>query len=241
MRCTSSMKSTSRAWSAVSIAARSPGFLDHRAGRGSGRDAKLVGDHVGQRGLAETGRAVQEHVIERLAALFGRGNRHVQILAKAVLADVLVERPRPEPGLVLDVVVDASGGDDAIGHSFSLSSAAAGSPSTPARTARREPCRSPFDGLLGHRPLIPEIHQRRQQIRRAADPQPSVAAAGLAAGGRRRGSRSFSSSPIRSAVFLPTPGMPRQPRDVLGPRPRGSTPPARCRTAPPAPASARRR
>ena len=57
-------------------------------------------------------------MVERLAALPGRRDRDVQVLANAILADVLVERSRPEPGLVLDVLGHAGGGDDAIGHSF---------------------------------------------------------------------------------------------------------------------------
>ena len=56
-------------------------------------------------------------MIERLAALLRRGDRHLQVLADAVLPDVLVERARAQPRLVLDVVVDARRGDEAIvGH-----------------------------------------------------------------------------------------------------------------------------
>ena len=84
------------------------GLLDHRPGRRPHRDAQLVGDDVRQRRLAEPGRAVEQHVVERFAALLRGGDRDVQILAQPVLPDVLVERPRPQPGLVLDVVVDAA-------------------------------------------------------------------------------------------------------------------------------------
>ena len=44
-------------------------------------DAELVRDDAGQRGFAEAGRPVQQHVIERLAALFRRGDRDLQLLA----------------------------------------------------------------------------------------------------------------------------------------------------------------
>ena len=81
------------------------GFLDHRSGRRTNRHAELVGDDAGERGLAEPGRPVQQHVIERLAALLGGLDRHVQVFADAFLADVVVERPRPKPGLVLGIVV----------------------------------------------------------------------------------------------------------------------------------------
>ena len=55
-------------------------------------------------------------MIERLAAVPRRGNRDLQVLANSILADVVVERAGPEPGLVLDVLVDARRSDDAIGH-----------------------------------------------------------------------------------------------------------------------------
>ena len=72
------------------------GPFEHRPRRRTHRHAKLVADHIGQRRLAEPGRTVEQHVIERLAALPRRGNRHVQVLAHAFLADVVVERPRPQ-------------------------------------------------------------------------------------------------------------------------------------------------
>ena len=71
-------------------------------------------DDVGERRLAEPGRAVQQHVIERFAALARRGDRHLQVLADAVLADVVVEPPRPQARFVLRVFVDARGGDEAV-------------------------------------------------------------------------------------------------------------------------------
>ena len=46
-------------------------------------------------------------MIERLAALARRGDRHLEVFADAILADVVVERPRPQAGFVLGVVIDA--------------------------------------------------------------------------------------------------------------------------------------
>ena len=103
------MKSTSRAFRFVRIAARSPGLSSTGPGRRSHRHAQLVADDIGERRLAESGRAVEQHVIERLAALARRGDRHVEVLAHALLADVVVERARPQARLVLRVVVDARG------------------------------------------------------------------------------------------------------------------------------------
>ena len=93
---------------------RSPGFSIAGPGRRAHRHAHLVADHVGQRRLAEPGRPVQQHVIERLAALLRRGDRDLQVLADAILADVLVEQARAQPRLVLRVFVDARRGHEAV-------------------------------------------------------------------------------------------------------------------------------
>ena len=84
------------------------GTLDHRAGRGLHRHAEFVGDDVRQRRLAEARRARDQHVVERFVALARRRNRDLQVLADAVLADVVVERARPQSGLVLRLVVAAA-------------------------------------------------------------------------------------------------------------------------------------
>ena len=113
-RWISSMKSTSRSPSAVRIAARSPGRSMTGPCRRSDGDAELVRDDGGQRRLAEPGRAVEQRVVERLAAVPRRGDRDLQVLSDPILADVVVERAGPEPGLVLDVLVDARRSDDAV-------------------------------------------------------------------------------------------------------------------------------
>ena len=107
IRWISSMKSTSRSLRLLSIAARSPGFSS------TGPDVDRTGtpislpDDVGERGLAQARRAVEQDVVERLAALPGRRDRHDEVLADALLPDVLVERARPEPRLELRVIVHA--------------------------------------------------------------------------------------------------------------------------------------
>jgi len=40
-----------------------------------------------------------------------RGDRHVEIVADALLTDVVIERARPQPGFVLRVIFDARGVD----------------------------------------------------------------------------------------------------------------------------------
>src|SRR6185436_12998273 len=92
---------------------------------GANRHAHLVGDHIGQRRLPKTWRAVEQDVIERFATAAGGGNGDVQILPEPVLADVLVEGPRPQSRFVLRVIVRRARGDEPIGHRpASLSSSA---------------------------------------------------------------------------------------------------------------------
>jgi hypothetical protein len=79
-------------------------LLDDRPGGGAHRHAHLIADHVSQRRLAESRRAVQEYVIERFIAAARRGDRHMEIVADAILADVFVERARAQPRLVLRVL-----------------------------------------------------------------------------------------------------------------------------------------
>ena len=107
------MNSTSRACRFVRIAARSPGRSRTGPGRRAHRHAQLVADDVRERGLAEPGRTVEQHVVERLAALPRGRDRHLQVLAHALLADVVAQRPRPQPRLVLGVVVDPRRVDEA--------------------------------------------------------------------------------------------------------------------------------
>jgi hypothetical protein len=106
------MNSTSRSAEVREDRGEVARLLDARARRRADGHAELVGDDVGERRLAEAGRAVEQHVVERLAALRRGLDRDLQVLAHAVLPDVVVERARPQPGLVLRVVVDARGGDE---------------------------------------------------------------------------------------------------------------------------------
>jgi hypothetical protein len=59
---------------------------------------------------------VQQHVIEWLGAPLRRLDRHLQVLADAILPDVLVEQARTQPGFVLSVVFDARRGNETIVH-----------------------------------------------------------------------------------------------------------------------------
>ena len=90
------------------------GALDHRARGRPDRHAQLVRDHIREGRLAEAGRTVEQDVIERFAPLPRGGDRHLEVLADTVLPDVLVERPRAQARLVLDVFVHACSGHEAI-------------------------------------------------------------------------------------------------------------------------------
>ena len=116
-------------------------LLNRRPRRGADRRAHLVADHVGQRGLAEARRTVQQHVIERLAALPGRRDRHLEVLADAVLPDVLVQPARAKARLVLRVLVDARRRHQTIvSHQSSVVRVISRALSTPASTSVRR-CR----------------------------------------------------------------------------------------------------
>ena len=76
--------------------------------------AHFVGEQVGERRLAEPGRPVEEHVIERLGALPRRRNRDLQVLAHAILADVVIDRARAQPRFILRVLVGAHRSHNAV-------------------------------------------------------------------------------------------------------------------------------
>ena len=90
------MNRTSRSSSEVRIAARSPARSIGRARGVPDVDAELAGDDRGERRLAEAGRAVQEDVVGRLSPALRRLEQHREVGLDLALADVFVERARPE-------------------------------------------------------------------------------------------------------------------------------------------------
>src|SRR4029450_3059871 len=74
------------------------GLLEDWTGRGPDRRTELVPDHVGKSSLSKTRRAVEEYVVECLRTLSRGRNRHLQVLANAILADVIIEYARPKAG-----------------------------------------------------------------------------------------------------------------------------------------------
>ena len=90
--------------------------LQHGAGGRTDLHLQLLRNDVGERGLAQARRTVQQHVIERFPALPGRLDRHGQVLAHALLADVVRQRARPETRLVLQLLGVPQRGDDPLGR-----------------------------------------------------------------------------------------------------------------------------
>ena len=90
------MNRTSRSSSAVRIAARSPARSIAGPDRVADVDPELAGDDRREGRLAEAGRAVEEDVVGRLSPALRRRQQHRQVGLDLALADVLVERPRPE-------------------------------------------------------------------------------------------------------------------------------------------------
>ena len=86
--------------------------LQHRTGGRAHRNAQLLPNDVGQRRFAESWWAVKENVIERFSSLPRGGNRDLQVRADALLADVIVQRARTQPGFVLRVFLDLRRGDN---------------------------------------------------------------------------------------------------------------------------------
>ncbi len=84
------------------------GPLEHRAGGGADGGAHLVGDDVGQRRLAQARGPEQQHVVERLAALARRLQEDLELVDHPLLADELLQPPRPER--LLDVQLLGVGG-----------------------------------------------------------------------------------------------------------------------------------
>ena len=77
------------------------GPLQGRPARRPEPDSHLLGKNPAERCLAQSGRAVEQYVVERLIAQLGRLHEDPEVLLERLLPDELVERARPERGLVV--------------------------------------------------------------------------------------------------------------------------------------------
>ena len=97
----------------------------------------------------------------------------------AILADVLVEEARTQPGFVLRVLVDARRGDETVVRYFASSRNACLQRALEARVGgRAERFHGGVRRFFGERPMITQVHERREHI---------VAQHGRGGAARRRG------------------------------------------------------
>ena len=201
------MNSTSRACRSVSIAARSPGFsMTGRPSRGPARRARW---RSRRRAWSCRGRAGREQdVIERFAALLAACDRHLQVFADAVLADVVVEVRGRRPASYCASSSTRAGGDQTrIGHRRRDSCRSSAAQSVfEARFGVAGFERRSIDRLLGLRPMVAQIDQRRDQVV-AQSPSAALGAAAGRDGRSTSAAGPCSSRTMRSAVFLPMPGI----------------------------------
>ena len=90
--------------------------LDRRAGGDVRLTPISLARMRGQGGLAQAGRAVEQHVVERLAAVLRGRDRDAQVVLDPVLADVLVDPPRPQRSLDVELFAAGAAGEEAVIH-----------------------------------------------------------------------------------------------------------------------------
>ena len=234
------MNSTSRSAEVGEDRRQIARLLEHRARRRADRHAQLVADHVGERRLAEPGRAV--------AAARDRAPRRAA--CAAAIDTCRFSRTRSWP-----MYSSSVRGRSPASYCASSSTRAAVTRRSSVMLPRRS-SRSACFSVRSKSPSGVRLDRRRRPLsRQAADDTPgssaprahrraAAAPRGAGAGGRRppaaaRGSRSFSSSTMRSDGLLADAGNRGQPRDVAALDRANRARAARCPTAPPAPASGR--
>src|SRR6476469_5829475 len=170
--------------------------LERRAGDRADADAELLADDVREARLAEPGRPDEQDVVERLASPLRRVERDRQLLLDAGLADELVEPARPEALLDLFLVVPESRRQELrrrVHAAFFNASRTRSSGGSSASTSASARSASSSDQPSS-----------TSASRATTCSSPDASGAGASAGSP---SFPFSSSTIRSAVFLPMPGM----------------------------------
>ncbi len=90
--------------------------LQRRAGHAADAHAELLAHDVREARLPETRRADEQDVVERLTAGAGGFEGDPKLLLDALLADELVEAPRPQRELELFLVGEHSGREELLGH-----------------------------------------------------------------------------------------------------------------------------
>src|SRR5205823_5329764 len=171
-------------------------LLEGRAGDRADPHVELLADDVSEARLAEARRPHEEHVVERLAARARRLERDPELLLRPLLVDEVVELTRPKALLELLVVaLDGRGQELGAAHA--------------ARSASRTRSSGGRSGSVAasacsaSETLYPSSTSASRATRCSLVP----AALEIGTAASSPASFSFSSSTIRSAVFLPIPGI----------------------------------
>ena len=167
--------------------------LERRPRDRADADVELLADDRRERRLPEAGWTDEQDVVERLAAGLRRLQRDVELLLRALLADEVVESPRPQRLLDL-LVAFAQGGCEELARHAALRSASR------TRSSAGSSGSTAGERLLRLDERVSELDERvaRDELARSdadagGQPTPRV--------------EPSSSRTMRSAVFLPIPGI----------------------------------
>ena len=95
-------------------------LLDGRSGGHLHVDAHLIGDNAGQGRLAQSRRAVKQHVIQGFSPGLGRLDIDFQIFLGLFLADIFIQRLRPQTVVCADILLHGLRCNDPFSHLICL-------------------------------------------------------------------------------------------------------------------------
>ena len=181
-------------------------FLQHGSGGLVKGDVQLLGDDGGEGGFAEAGRAVEQDVVHGLAALAGGFDGDGEVFFELGLAGEIGQAARAQAGFELRVFVLRGGGNE---PRSGMSDSAYRTNSRARRNRGSNPRRAP--AALALRTAASAAGRAQPRFSSAESTSSSIGESAGGAGAAASppvaaGSLSRSSSTMRSAVFLPTPG-----------------------------------
>ena len=83
-------------------------------------NAHLIGDNTGQCGLAQPRRAIEQHMIQGFSPGFGCLNIDFQIFFGLLLADIFIQRLRPQTVICADILLHGLRCNDPFSHLLCL-------------------------------------------------------------------------------------------------------------------------
>ena len=92
------------------------GFFDSRTGSHLHVNAHLIGNNAGKSRLAQSRRSVKQHMIQRFSPGFGRLNIDLQIFLSFLLADIFIQRLRPQTVICADILLHSLRCNDTFSH-----------------------------------------------------------------------------------------------------------------------------